>query len=1333
MKPKTNKTNGFALISTLLMMILLMVIAVSMLSFSTVSIKGNSQLLAGQEAKANARMALMMAIGELQKQMGPDQRISANADILDKPGSFDVKHKHWMGAWDSWVAGSIPTDVNTHYPSAASHHQTLGSQADNTMRPEYTRKKDHFRSWLVSMDPKSAADISEAAGSFTASIFPTAAENGITLVGPGSVGSGATTDHVSVPLLSQVNKDGTVSGRYGYWVGDESQKARLMPDAHQGPALTSADKIYRRQAPGSTGTKVARGLGSISNESELSRLPSMSSLELLTDAAGDTGQLNFHTSTVHSNSILADVREGGLKRDLSTILERTISTTDVGSDFMLYEFDDPRFPGNRANSRVPIQDLAAYYQLYDHDPTWSRNRRGGVTSLSTALPSAIQVNTPNYDGGNKDRLKFQGEYTGLYKQPVIAKVQFLLAIGAKEVTNTERVFVQNRAEYYKEPGGYLKFKPMRATDTHKLLLGIMPVVTLWNPNSVPMVMDQSQILRLSHPPIAMRWKKYRSDGTEKTFHYFCLNYALGGGSDNMGRGEWNRPHTFAYRFAKNNPITFAPGEVKMFSAPSISGNLTEEVNFRDVLIDPVNRWDPNGIFLAENSTSPGGYVSSGTESPDAFDLNLNAATNPYEWRSAMVFERNDRITLEVISEKVDGFGAPHRDGRRNSYVSEISGAGFNLSMTDEGFYNGRDKLDMFRNFQMLSRHGGEIGIHGNTITNIEREIVPFNQQLLNPGFPGGAGIINFKDKANAIPCGNLIDSSIAGDAIGIIDFSLSYGCEVSTASQGGFSSGRRIVSRPFLHSGVNAAPLIDQVDPASLYNYGWDWQINQMNNIEDSVVQGEASTGRGYTGGGYTIEAGSTHIVQREIPVVPPISIASLSHAHLGGFSLARNNTLGQNPATDVFENPIWEGVVTAKHNRNRSPIGVDYQQITATGQGGLAPHVVQSIGNSYAHPNLPANKAFAFKPRQLDAQEPSVNAPFVDHSYLANKALWDEYFFSSITPQPNTLSLYGGTGRTAKEVASSFFLGANTLPNRRLKNSNLSLNSSQLDALFTEYGNYNNGFADKIASHLMVEGGFNINSTSVDAWKVLFSSLKGKTNVYLAGGMTPTESTEANTVVGFGALPSAKPIASGSISGPNTPAEQWQAARELSDDEISKLAIAMVKQVKLRGPFLSVSEFINRRLDGTSANESLALKGALQAALDDPAVPINAQFWTAGRILDKETAGITFPFDAAANGPVAYGSAAYVDQADILRGLAEQISPRGDTFIVRAYGDSIGINGEVLARAWCEAVVQRVPEYLDNADAPHVKQANLVSSVNKTFGRKLNIVSFRWLNENEI
>ena len=108
--------------------------------------------------------------------------------------------------------------------------------------------------------------------------------------------------------------------------------------------------------------------------------------------------------------------------------------------------------------------------------------------------------------------------------------------------------------------------------------------------------------------------------------------------------------------------------------------------------------------------------------------------------------------------------------------------------------------------------------------------------------------------------------------------------------------------------------------------------------------------------------------------------------------------------------------------------------------------------------------------------------------------------------------------------------------------------------------------------------------------------------------------------------------------------------------------------------------------------------------------------------------------FREALEGPIAYGSAAYVDQADILRNFGSQLTPRGDTFVIRTYGDSIDGNGTVRARAWCEAVVQRVPEYLDpEEDDAHLKQSELGSETNKTLGRKLKIVSFRFLNESEV
>ena len=72
--------NGFALVVTLSLMILLTIIAVGLLTLSGISLRSSTQGQAGAEARANARLALMMAIGELQKELGPDSRISAPQD-----------------------------------------------------------------------------------------------------------------------------------------------------------------------------------------------------------------------------------------------------------------------------------------------------------------------------------------------------------------------------------------------------------------------------------------------------------------------------------------------------------------------------------------------------------------------------------------------------------------------------------------------------------------------------------------------------------------------------------------------------------------------------------------------------------------------------------------------------------------------------------------------------------------------------------------------------------------------------------------------------------------------------------------------------------------------------------------------------------------------------------------------------------------------------------------------------------------------------------------------------------------------------------------------------
>ena len=106
--------------------------------------------------------------------------------------------------------------------------------------------------------------------------------------------------------------------------------------------------------------------------------------------------------------------------------------------------------------------------------------------------------------------------------------------------------------------------------------------------------------------------------------------------------------------------------------------------------------------------------------------------------------------------------------------------------------------------------------------------------------------------------------------------------------------------------------------------------------------------------------------------------------------------------------------------------------------------------------------------------------------------------------------------------------------------------------------------------------------------------------------------------------------------------------------------------------------------------------------------------------------------------------------QADILQALGPALAARSDTFVIRAYGDAVDTintgttvtSSNVLSRAWCEAVVQRFPDYIDpsnpaslDPNGPGATTGNLtqISTINKTFGRRFRIVAFRWLTPNDI
>ena len=279
------------------------------------------------------------------------------------------------------------------------------------------------------------------------------------------------------------------------------------------------------------------------------------------------------------------------------------------------------------------------------------------------------------------------------------------------------------------------------------------------------------------------------------------------------------------------------------------------------------------------------------------------------------------------------------------------------------------------------------------------------------------------------------------------------------------------------------------------------------------------------------------------------------------------------------------------------------------------------------------------------------------------------------------------------------------------------------------------------VAAHLTAAGGFNVNSTSVKAWRALLGHARNqKIPCTQRDGSIQLS---AETDFGFSRTSVAGDRKAGDapeVAGEYADTTEFTGYRVFTDEMLDFLAEKIVEQVRLRGPFLSLSEFVNRQL---SSNTELALGGAVQTALNALTANSSLNPFTAlqNESIESEAnpfvgaavskTGYVFP--EAAIGHNTYGLPGWTRQADILRPLAPILSARDDTFTIRAYGDARSSDGkEVLARAWCEATVQRTRDFSDPSDAADIT-TQPASAANLSFGRKFMIVSFRWLDSSEV
>ena len=339
-----------------------------------------------------------------------------------------------------------------------------------------------------------------------------------------------------------------------------------------------------------------------------------------------------------------------------------------------------------------------------------------------------------------------------------------------------------------------------------------------------------------------------------------------------------------------------------------------------------------------------------------------------------------------------------------------------------------------------------------------------------------------------------------------------------------------------------------------------------------------------------------------EIPSAPMLSMLQFRHANLSDYTHGPSYILGNSYANpQVGRYKSWGRVRTILQDPvfPRMDISNNWAASTKYLQAYQMFNYTRSPWTDYiARLNLdmPEGSVNYGSVRLVDAQIEHQNTT-LDHSFYANRALLDGYFLSGVGHDewtPKSTELMNAESATLRAG----------LPYSPFRNPRLKPIFSDGALRETSYGNLSNEVSSvedrdfryqTLAADLLLDGAFNINSTSVDAWISHLASLKGK--IIPNGTYTANETPIPRFL--------------------KQPAQNsWNELRSLSDDEVTLLAHCLVEQIKLRGPFLSFADFSNRRIQGLTANllplhhsqwdqqvqedrdSVLGLRGAVQAAI---------------------------------------------------------------------------------------------------------------------------------------
>ncbi|MGZ0654907.1 hypothetical protein ACWPKS_04800 [Coraliomargarita sp. W4R72] len=1184
-KSRKAKSSGFALVIALSLMAFVLLLLLSISTLVQVEMSSADINKSQIEAEQNALLGLQVALGELQLQMGPDQRVSASASLLS---STDSTKQNLTGVWVSDPNGATIGGINH-------------SQGD-------------LVKWLVSDSDDITDNTTASAGDL------------VQLVGAGSledVDNNAIPDTVEdevVVATSEIETTDASSGNYAWWVGDEGIKASInLADQSQQAGLTPNDS---KEASMLTMASFARsdvsaftGLSSVDLQANglAEQMQSINDLSL--DASAPDIQevkARFHDLTTVSMGVLSDVKNGGLKRDLSLAFEMSESDFNTsafgssGSSTII----SPGFGAVQPIFRLPNSTgvdangptwhlLRDYYTIYQRmqnpmtDPTFD---------AQAFVPNRAELGDPN-SWHDLAALRY-----------VTDDAMDAASQGDPLRTNGGDLSIPVKASYLPYVQRNLVTMGLQFEDTtppsgdtsgysfHDLRLLINPAFVVHNPFNV----------KVHHDGLAsyvdhLRYRIKIESLVDSTYD-----------TNESTSGNWH--------MMKTEAGTLDPGAVTIYQGVSA----TTDNAYSQQGLAGSDYWAPAGagVFTFKIPVAPAG------------GQNLRVFFQPFG---------NDRWAYWVY---------------HSISVSDAGDATIPNSML------GKDLRDGVVN---LSNYGGH---HSDNI------------------------YLTYKDWYGEEDIdGREIDTTIYHTTTGLVYPFVNYDNFLKPAA---FETTANRFTYPGLTHTNPLAPIMTSRNlfptSRSTPNYGWpvfapNWQLNVYTTGLTPGVDLLESSGpnsrNGFWGNSNSSSGGQTNVAMIELPTSPPLSLGQLQHANIGIYA--------HMPAL--------------------------------------------AIGNSFASPYVPRTETY-----EIYQNREGNNRIFYDLSYLSNEAIWDRFFFSSYSqPYDPNADAFNGTAGDSFDIAFDQDNYGGNSPLTSLPNSRMHLFSEEETTadvktkLFDGSGQPRPDAYERSAENLLVKGSFNVNSTSVEAWKTILSAGRNLA-VYQSGQTTDTNYTDNTTVLSRLQQPTEDAFDDGNYSD----GEAWGGFANLDEGQIDDLANAIVDEIKLRSaslgnhPFLSLASFVNREL----SNDDFGLAGLLQAAIDKS--DINSSFKQSGVEIDagdlnSGSAGV-FPQtsnieDGEGNArSTATSATANLSQGDLLQAIGSFINVRSDTFRIRSYGDKRDpITNEIVAKVWCEAIVQRTPEPV-YPDASNPSDAAYWEPVaNDNFGRAFKVVSFRWLSEDEV